>query len=861
MLLYLHYNDLEKTSYQNGNRQRFISGLIKNYDNTQLTFPRSTQDSTSKQNPEKLSRLIVKDFRGFQSQQEFDFGTRFTFIYGRNGTGKSSLVDAIEYSLLNNIQEAKYKRIEVEEYIRNIYTSKSDQPQLYGLNKAGTEVKVTADAEAYNFAIVERNRIDNFARISAETNSVQQQRLAALVGLDNWNIFVNNFSRNLDTYLPHKDELNEQINAQNAELKKYKGQLLVSKKSIGDSDKSLNTLIQCFNQPNVDGLETYLNDQKQLLKEKLAKTGDVVKISDKLVSELENDQKKCIESQLKYCQHQSTLSQYKNNISLVELAKAVLDQRSINENHCPACLTQIKNKQGKLLVKVDPYEHATETQKNFNDATQLEKKVNEEKSDLQGQLRALTISIQRDYEKLTVAGLIDEAIPLSNTQQAIEAFFNQGQPISDKNWITDEDFSTLRTSILEHNKQKNQKQEEKNTIQSQLDKISKDEGVFETAKVAVDNAKRFQQEMQTKIKKTQHSLTSLKKKSVKAQTENRLIQEYSEAYDQVVKKIKHYTESLPISELEGLNKSTLQIYNLINKYDFTSEQIKDFQLPLSPNMAILIQFNVPNAPLINALDVLSEGHIRTLGLAILLAKALKNSQSFIVFDDVVNAIDDDHRKAIAEIITDTNGLFSNTQWIVTTHGQEFAKQLISNTSQSLRKTIREITFKEKDLGSDIRSIEQTQNYLVMAKKKLDNQDVRGCLADCRREIEVIMIKLWKVYSKRFHLRISIQVDPSNPIPETRNVMDVLRSSFKKQLKGNQAELEVMHTIFQKLDCLLDDQGISWFLVNKGTHEEENAEQHDPVEASLILKDLLIPLDEELTTSVQVKGSVLLRKNP
>lgn len=418
----------------------------------------------------------------------------------------------------------------------------------------------------------------------------------------------------------------------------------------------------------------------------------------------------------------------------------------------------------------------------------------------------------------------------------------------------------MESAVSIFNKRVTKQKIESKSLKSELDDIVRGNTVFQEASTVDNTAGTVQKELKTKIQSAKALLKKLETEGASARQKNEPFRKYGEAYQLIIKKLRSYTESLPISELSNLNETTLKIYNLINKYDFSSEQLTDLQLPVSPNLGILIQFNVPHSPLVDALDVLSEGHIRTLGLAILLAKALKNSQPFIVFDDVVNAIDDDHRKAIAEIITKEDGNFSHIQWVVTTHGQEFAKQLVSNTSNSLRKNIKEITFKEKDLGADIFAIEKTQNYLVMAQQKLDEEDIRGCLADCRRGVEVLMIKLWKLFNRRFHSSISIQVgDPSNPTPGTRNVMDVLRNSFKKQLKGNQSELDVMETVLVKLDALLDNQGISWFLLNKGTHEEENAEQHDRVETAQILNDLLIPLDEELTTGITVKGSVLSRR--
>ena len=51
-----------------------------------------------------------------------------------------------------------------------------------------------------------------------------------------------------------------------------------------------------------------------------------------------------------------------------------------------------------------------------------------------------------------------------------------------------------------------------------------------------------------------------------------------------------------------------------------------------------------------ALQVLSEGHIKILGLSILLAKAVHDNLNFIIFDDIVNAIDDDHRNGVADLL-------------------------------------------------------------------------------------------------------------------------------------------------------------------------------------------------------------------
>ncbi len=49
---------------------------------------------------------------------------------------------------------------------------------------------------------------------------------------------------------------------------------------------------------------------------------------------------------------------------------------------------------------------------------------------------------------------------------------------------------------------------------------------------------------------------------------------------------------------------------------------------------------------------MSEGHIRCLGLAILVAKNVKLNCPVLIFDDAVNAIDDEHRGGIRDTLFD-----------------------------------------------------------------------------------------------------------------------------------------------------------------------------------------------------------------
>lgn len=68
----------------------------------------------------KLSFVEMSGFRGYRDQIRIDFGFDVTIIDGRNGVGKSTIFDAVEFALTGSIakyQEAKANKENVDDYI------------------------------------------------------------------------------------------------------------------------------------------------------------------------------------------------------------------------------------------------------------------------------------------------------------------------------------------------------------------------------------------------------------------------------------------------------------------------------------------------------------------------------------------------------------------------------------------------------------------------------------------------------------------------------------------------------------------------------------------------------------------------
>jgi len=59
----------------------------------------------------KLSFVELCGFRGYRKPVHIDFGDQFTIIDGRNGVGKSTIFDAIEFGITGSLSKYQGKRI------------------------------------------------------------------------------------------------------------------------------------------------------------------------------------------------------------------------------------------------------------------------------------------------------------------------------------------------------------------------------------------------------------------------------------------------------------------------------------------------------------------------------------------------------------------------------------------------------------------------------------------------------------------------------------------------------------------------------------------------------------------------------
>jgi hypothetical protein len=174
-----------------------------------LELETTSPDITAPQNPAvqtqvvkpRLHELVVGPFRGFTAPETFNLGNNITLVYGANGTGKSSFCEALETAMLGHISEAQAKRVDHRDYCNNLRLRNHAAPILTVRAGDGSVSQFAVNEALHRFCFIEKNRLDNFARISARTPADQRQLIATLFGIDQFSEFVRGFNQSLDESL------------------------------------------------------------------------------------------------------------------------------------------------------------------------------------------------------------------------------------------------------------------------------------------------------------------------------------------------------------------------------------------------------------------------------------------------------------------------------------------------------------------------------------------------------------------------------------------------------------------------------------------------------------------------------------
>ena len=295
------------------------------------------------------------------------------------------------------------------------------------------------------------------------------------------------------------------------------------------------------------------------------------------------------------------------------------------------------------------------------------------------------------------------------------------------------------------------------------------------------------------------------------------------AYDAFLPLLKTYITALPSALLADLGETTRNLFNAFNREDQPDDQLSQLWLPTTAEGKIELAFCGTPKIRRDALQILSEGHIRCLGLALLVAKNIKQGCPVLIFDDAVNAIDDDHRDGIWRTLFEDNWL-GEKQVILTCHGQEFIKLIQQGLgAERVRNycSYYELLPHDGNHHPAVDTSPPTKNYVLSAQGYMARQDSRNALSESRRALEGLSRRLWKWLAKKIPADLKLTLRPQDQKPELRDLCNQL----KKVLANATFLYEHKERLLVALNQLLGIDGSSpeWLYLNSGTHESDRPE--------------------------------------
>lgn len=841
-LTLMNFDAVAAMARQHNRRSQLLAGLARQHlAATSADLPEFLDAAVQEKWPWlRLRSLTLGPFRGFREPQTFDLSKRVVLCYGPNGSGKSSLCEALEYVLLGAVEEAGSKRIEQRDYLANIHAGRFANPILTATNAEGGEVQVAADENAFRFFFVEKNRIDNFSRIAATPPGRKTGLIATLFGMDQFNDFASHFNESMDAALTLTTEAQTQLAGRRQALR-------TDELTRDGEAEQLRALDQAATDYAAGVAENLSYDElKQLvlgneetpsrLQELDTKLRSlmpaVTNISRRIVADLFANADAGLEN---LAASQRGLDEKRSQISFRKLFAAVQALRAEHADCCPACLTPIAE------AARNPFERADAGLRELEGLARLEadhdrlrREASEASRDLRTGLRNIEEFLASEGQADTLVGAYLRALPHNPD--------TPGWWINVYSSETDETGATpsLEQILVVAAQAAARDERTREALRLRGEDLAEQTRLNDARIWMAEHDGRRHQVMEnaaqarSRITQWEEANADLIRRAGEEQQANVRDRPLKEAYDSFYGLLGRFREQLPGMLMADLNASTMTLYNEFNHGDRDEDKLAELRLPLTGEDVIEIAFRGNPQRRVNALTALSEGHIRCLGLAVLLAKAESVGAPLIIFDDAINAIDHDHRSGIRAAIFESER-FRKTQIIVTCHSPEFVKDVENHLPRELRDDCHQFVLLHHRGDYQPRvNPPGTQNYLARAREAIDERyNARDALSFARKSLEMLTHKAWKWLESHRVGNISVQVEGPGKEPQLYGLCTALR---KKLLDARTFAHDSKTPLLENLNTILGipEDNLVWTLLNKGTHEEPNRDDFDMVHVETVL---------------------------
>lgn len=715
----------------------------------------------------KLKEIHIVNFRGFQccgekDHKQIDFHDKATIFYATNGGGKTSISEAIEWCVLGDCEERISRGVDnCKEYFQNSSQSARayTETEIYLTNGEKME-----PSQIYQKCFLEKNRISQFGRIPSLNKKNIREIIAELFGLHDFDSFVAGFvSPDNFTYTDsevrekkpiwdtwnrwdfYKQYHEETVRVAESELKEYQGKManmipkegilsdyinklreneakLREKKNKLDKDYSIEFSTNDF-RSDVEGFLTQSKRWEQINAELLSKTKELdyeqlFSAADKLFEHYEDE--KCPLCETPFAK----MGQDSNHVAKDPREKTRQELEKLNK------LKELRQEKEKIerFVIGEGFRSIRDAWAGIVKNTYMEnyREINVAKKTLPSNFQNI------DFAKLETLADNDLSEYLKACQEAFR--FNY------------EAIEILEGIIKDYKNKRKNTESEKIVIETELKKLSGEILLLEEAQ------NEYNQKCGRLAENNKHLQKHLEQRS-----NAELAGSFREAYKKFVIQLESYKTKIIFENTKNIDSLVLGFYKAFNSGDSAAEQIVSLEVPKNESGRFFVTCNNDSSNKLDALIHLSEGHLRTLGLAMLLARAYMFGAPFLIFDDVVNAIDSDHRDNIARLFSgkfsesefinafDDDGLrnrirdyINNVQLIITSHDRFFDEKISNLFGKDMHS--RYILYFDS-AGVDYCEKEADYEGKIQEFLSPSVQDIRSAMFYCRIWFEEIVYYL------------------------------------------------------------------------------------------------------------------------
>lgn len=754
----------------------------------------------------KLKQIKIAGIRGIKESLSLSLDKKSLLIYGDNGTGKSSITDAIEWFYKDKIAHLAGNEIG-KDSIRNIFITDTVDSKIgfqFSDNKLDTEKSIdnsykvfnsNSSKEYYNYILESQSenlflRYRDLTRFIVATKGERLKELQPIIGFS-------------------------QVQEMRSILKKFANKFAKDIKAANFSNKKSNQqtiLMESLGQNITSDNQFFEIASKLILPLKLEKDIKSFKDARFILKSIEAKEDSHLSDQISFNNKiADTLKEIIDETALLNTLykeyhtsyfELKQDAEKINNLQLLSLLTEGLNVLKKDIVKDD-----------FCPLCQQDKNKLELIKELQQRIESLS-ELKSEKEKLGEKAATISSI-LQNSLNAVNSLLRE------KLFKEKENIETLR--II------NVFKDSLNNISSEIKKdIFSVEPLKEPALVQIstkDVALLIEQS-----KKTVKEITESAKGNLKLQVHTKL----SRAIDAyiVFRKIEKeqelmlnqqntfealYADFIKRQE-EALNGFLTMFSGDINKY-YTlmnpNEKVEDIELvPMKDKYddldGITISYKFYNKKLSPPSSLLSESHINCLGLSFFLAsvKAFNKVNDFFLLDDVISSFDGHHRTRFMRLLISE---FSDFQIILLTHEKDFFDIA---SSEAIRKNwiIKSLSWSaENGVGFEIPLVD----LRTKIEEKFKSKSIDGLGNDIRK------------YGERQLKQIALNIEADLPFRlndrnEDRMMNELLCGVQSKINKHSPASLKTKNNI----DSLLASPLL---IGNKASHDSSFKENISDLE--------------------------------